>query len=156
MIILIWQCKVITIYIPVWNWKYSYSCQLRRLVWSLLKGMDGRDVFKMVATLSFQDRHAVKTQTIKRINNLHSQFRASRNRSATDLLKPVVNKPISGCVRSPCTWLFWQVRNGLSTGLLQAVVTELQQCCFQQACRKLLWWRTLKCDEERCSEHSVV
>jgi hypothetical protein len=70
---------------------------------------------------------------------VHSQFRASRNRSATDLLKPVVNKTISGCVRSPCTCLFWQVRNGLSTGLLQAVVTELQQCCFQRACRELLW-----------------
>jgi hypothetical protein len=69
---------------------------------------------------------------------IHSQFRASRNRSATDLLRPVVNKPISGCVRSPCTCLSWQGRNGLSTGLLQAVVTELQQCCFQQASRKLL------------------
>ena len=70
---------------------------------------------------------------------LHSQFCASRNRSAAGLLQLVVNKPISGCVRSPCTGLSWQVRNGLSTaGLLQAVVTELQQWCFQQACHKLL------------------
>jgi hypothetical protein len=37
---------------------------------------------------------------------IYSQKRASRNRSATDLLNPVVNKPISGCVRSPCTCLF--------------------------------------------------
>ena len=41
-----------------------------------------------------------------RQRGVHSQKRASRNRSATDLLNPVVNKPISGCVRSPCTCLF--------------------------------------------------
>ena len=87
---------------------------------------------------------------------LHSQFRASRNRSATDLLKPVVNKPISAWMRSLALYLSVltdpqrpvnmsvtsccdrAVAMLFSTGLSQVVVTELQQCCFQQACRKLL------------------
>jgi hypothetical protein len=58
---------------------------------------------------------------------IHSQFCASQNRSAAGLLQLVVNKPMSGCVRSPCTCLSWQVRNGVSTGLWHAV-TVWQSC----------------------------
>ena len=85
---------------------------------------------------------------------LHSQKRASQNRSAAGLLNPVVNKPISAWMRSLALYLSvltgpqWPVNRSVrsccdravamlfSTGLLEAVVTELQQCCFQQACRK--------------------
>jgi hypothetical protein len=91
-------------------------------------------------------------QTAHQLLSVHSQKRASRNRSATDLLNPVVNKPISGRVRSPCTCLLIltgpqrpvnrSVRSCcdraaamlFSTDLSHVVDTELQQCCFQQLC----------------------
>jgi hypothetical protein len=63
---------------------------------------------------------------------VHSQFRASQNRSAAGLLQLVVNKLISGCVRLPCTCLFSQVRNSLSTGLYKLLWKSCSNAVFNR------------------------
>ena len=69
-------------------------------------------------------------------------YSTSRNRYVIGLLQLVVNKPISGYIRSPCISLFRQIRIGFSIDLLQALLAELQQCCFLQTCRNLLQQRS--------------